>query len=64
MSHAARVTTRVAPPAVVIRRTDVHLVVRCPFCTQEHAHGAGGGLGLRSSHCRDGGGRDYELVER
>jgi len=50
--------------AVVVRRTDVHLVVQCPFCAQEHARGAGGGLGLRASHCLTGGGRDYELVER
>jgi hypothetical protein len=53
-----------APQAFVRRRTAVHIVVGCPFCGREHAHGAGGGLGLRASHCLVDGGRNYELVER
>jgi hypothetical protein len=37
-------------------------IVLCPFCGKKHLHGAGGGLGLRISHCRDRAVGDYNLV--
>ena len=40
------------PPIVLAHREGVHLVVRCPYCRQEHRHGAAGGYGHRGAHCR------------
>jgi hypothetical protein len=39
------------------------LTFRCRWCRTTHVHGAGGGLGLRSSHCwRPGGPLEHGYV--
>lgn len=35
-----------------VNRAGVTVGFRCPFCNQQHSHGAAGGPGHRVSHCR------------
>ncbi|MGF6758237.1 hypothetical protein [Paraburkholderia sp. GAS42] len=52
------------PAALVVKETKTHFHVRCPFCGDEHQHGAPL-LGARVPHCSmnyPGGLPDYELV--
>lgn len=43
------------PSAIVLRRNDTRVIVRCPFCNEAHAHGAlkYEVIGERVSHCSD-----------
>jgi hypothetical protein len=40
------------PDAPVIKITESHYVVQCPYCNGEHFHGKG--EGHRVAHCGDG----------
>jgi len=55
-------------PTVVARRDGDQLVLDCPYCKDEHRHGAAGtklgaGDGHRIAHCSPGAGKGYFLTE-
>lgn len=60
-----RIVRDVYGPAVPVREDkarQVLVVDRCPWCMEQHEHGAGGGLGPRRSHCATRS-QPYLLVE-
>jgi hypothetical protein len=51
-------TQKIIPEAPIVRisskgKGTKYFVVRCPYCTNQHYHAVGGGLGNRIRHCID-----------